>query len=115
MDWGPIETLGPLVLLFGSLFGAFIARAVKANRQNKAQLVRTIRVQVVAKPVSFGTNRAQVVKFRAEDGDILDISVTDDAVHLQIIEGMHGLLAEGDAGTLTFQGTRYKGFVRPAT
>ena len=26
----------------------------------------------------------------------------------------YGLLAEGDAGTLTFQGTRYKGFARSA-
>ena len=43
------------------------------------------------------------VTFEVESGDRMELKVRDKE---------YGLLAEGDAGKLTFQGTRYKGFDR---
>ena len=43
------------------------------------------------------------VTFQVESGDRMELQVTGDEF---------GMLAEGDKGTLTFQGTRYLGFSR---
>ena len=43
------------------------------------------------------------VTFEVESGDRLEYQVSGEE---------YGLLVEGDQGKLTFQGTRYKGFVR---
>lgn len=41
--------------------------------------------------------------FQVESGDRMELAVNDKE---------YGMLAEGDTGKLTFQGTRYKEFVR---
>ena len=41
--------------------------------------------------------------FEVESGDRMELKVPDNE---------YGMLAEGDIGKLTFQGTRYKGFER---
>lgn len=43
------------------------------------------------------------VTFQVESGDRMELQMTGEE---------YGLLAEGDTGKLTFQGTRYLGFVR---
>ena len=43
------------------------------------------------------------ITFEVNSGDRMEFSVTGE---------QYGMLAEGDYGTLTFQGTRYKCFLR---
>ncbi len=56
----------------------------------------TVNAQVVAK-------RMKVVTFELENGTRLELGVKDPE---------YGMLAEGDRGRLSYQGTRYLGFER---
>lgn len=56
----------------------------------------TVNAQVVAK-------RMKVVTFELENGKRLELGVKDPE---------YGMLAEGDRGRLSYQGTRYLGFER---
>ena len=103
MDQGPIIIISSLVLIFGPLFGAFAVSTVRAVRRNNAQPVRTVRVQIVNMNKVFGSDRSQTVSFRAEDGELLKISVTDDMAYCQMTKGMYGIL--------THRGWNYKDFV----
>ena len=49
------------------------------------------------------TSTSYYVTFQVESGDRMELAVTGEE---------YGLLAEGDEGSLSFQGTRYKGFAR---
>ena len=51
----------------------------------------------------MSTSTSYYVTFQVESGDRMELSVRGKE---------YGLLAEGDYGRLTFQGTRYLGFQR---
>ena len=90
---------------------------LRLNSRNNALPIRTVEAEVVAKrsDVSFvqygghhGDSNAfadtrYFVTFQTENGERTELAV----------EGReYGMLAEGDSGQLTFQGTRYMGFER---
>ena len=112
----------PFIIVIGFLFvfGIIIGRSVKGARQwkrNNDSPVLSVSSTVVAKraDVSYHhhhdmntmshttSSTTYYVTFQVESGDRMEFAVRDTE---------YGLLVEGDAGKLTFQGTRYLGFER---
>ena len=123
MGFSIVETLFPLVflLMFGfalyTLISSAAARA-QEKRKNDASPRLTVPASVVTKRAQVGTthhhnaatntggtycNTKYFATFQFESGDRLELSVSP---------GEYGMLVEGDRGQLSFQGTRYLGFVR---
>ena len=103
------------VLVFLLVAGIFIYVVVTgiaewSNNNNSPRL--TVSALIVAKreqvhhshmQTGVHTHRKYFVTFEVESGDRMELSVP---------VGEYGLLAEGDRGQLSFQGTRYLGFER---
>lgn len=123
MGFTIVETLFPFVflLMFGfaryTLISSAAARA-QEKRKNDASPRLTVPASVVTKRAQVGTthhhnaatntggtyyNTKYFATFQFESGDRLELSVSP---------GEYGMLVEGDCGQLSFQGTRYLGFVR---
>lgn len=117
-----METLFPVMFfaVFALIIGTFIVFLVKGLSQwskNNASPVLTVEAKVVTKRADVSnrldsdsdgmTHRhnstSYYVTFQVESGDRMELHVPDQEF---------GLLVEGDRGRLTFQGTRYHGFVR---
>lgn len=107
-------------LVFFLVIGIFIYTIVSAISQwskNNHSPVLTVEARIVAKRTSVthahhpaGNNTMHMsssttyyVTFQVESGDRMEL-------HMSGRE--YGMLAEGDFGKLTFQGTRYLGFER---
>ncbi len=123
MMFGAMEFLFPLV--FFLIIGIFIVTIVKGigtwhKNNNSPQL--TVNATVVTKRTSVSHNThpnagdpsgmhgmhstsftSYFVTFQVESGDRMEFSVAGT---------QYGMLAEGDCGKLTFQGTRYLSFQR---
>ncbi|QHQ61318.1 DUF2500 family protein [Anaerocolumna sedimenticola] len=96
-----------------------ISRRVKQNTRNNNSPVLTVEATVTSKRTDVTSHHHSNVSdnsmdhyssstwyyttFQVESGDRMELQVTGTE---------YGLLAEGDVGKLTFQGTRYLGFVR---
>lgn len=123
MGFSIMERIFPLVflLMFGfalyTLISSIAARA-QEKRKNDASPRLTVPASVVTKRAQVGTthhhnaatntggtyyNTKYFATFQFESGDRLELSVSP---------GEYGMLVEGDRGQLSFQGTRYLGFVR---
>ena len=105
-------------LVFGIVLAMFLVMAVRGIgqwRRNNASPVLTVEAAVVAK-------REHVTHHRHNNDQMMDSSSTSyhvtfevesgDRMEFSVPGGEYGLLAEGDRGRLTFQGTRYQGFER---
>ena len=125
MPWGfdIMFTIVPIFVFLGFIFvfGVIIANAIRAAKQrsyNRSQPVLTVEAKVVSKraDTSYNTHHhgtdhhtthssstTYYATFEVESGDRLEFQMTGSEF---------GLLAEGDFGRLTFQGTDYKGFER---
>lgn len=110
-------------IMFAVVFVLIISTAVRGireKRENDASPVLEVEAAVVAKRTDvsssshqdragdmptthFTTDTTYYVTFQVKSGDRMEF-------HLSGTE--YGQLAEGDSGMLTFQGTRYLGFVR---
>ncbi len=116
--WGLFPIL--FVFTFGLVITVIIVTLVRGAAQwkkNNASPVLTVEVKVVAKRADVSdhihsdsggmthrdSSTSYYVTFQVESGDRLELRVPDQEF---------GMLAEGDQGRLTFQGTRYQGFVR---
>lgn len=101
------------VLIFIIVIGGLVYSIVKGVgtwAQNNASEVVTLQARVVAKRTKVwggsgesSSSTSYYVTFEAEDGTRQELPVNGRT---------YGMLAEGDVGALTHQGTRYKGFVR---
>lgn len=117
-----METLFPVMFfaVFALIIGTFIVFLVKGLSQwskNNASPVLTVEAKVVTKRADVSnrldsdsdgmthrhSSTSYYVTFQVESGDRMELHVPDQEF---------GLLVEGDRGRLTFQGTRYHGFVR---
>lgn len=114
-------TIGPIFIfvVFIIIIGMFIFTAVKGVSQwnaNNNSPKLTVPALVVTKRTDVSRNRHHTndhthttsstwyyVTFQFESGDRKEFSLTGT---------QYGMLAEGDLGKLTFQGTRYLGFER---
>ena len=97
------------VLVFGIIIVTMVRGVGEWNKNNQSPKL-TIPVTVVAKRSdvhrgieTMHTFTSYYVTFQVESGDRMEFEVSD-------ME--YGMLAEGDSGELTFQGTRYLNFQR---
>ncbi|MGH4124504.1 MAG: DUF2500 domain-containing protein [Clostridium sp.] len=112
-----IQFMVPVIFLL--VFGIIIFSIMKGISQwskNNKQPVLSVKAKAVTKRTHTTSNSSindsqpvhrsttfYHVTFEVESGDRMEF---------QISGGEFGLLAEGDVGKLTFQGTRYKSFER---
>ncbi|WMJ89413.1 DUF2500 domain-containing protein [Anaerocolumna sp. MB42-C2] len=96
-----------------------ISQKVKQNTHNNNSPVLTVDAVITSKRTDvsshyhnnatdnsldhYNSSTWYYTTFQVESGDRIELEVTGSE---------YGLLAEGDIGKLTFQGTRYLGFVR---
>ena len=106
------------VVVFGIIISRFVQEA-RERRQNNGSPVLTVEASVVTKRADVSyyhramnndnmqnmnySTTTYYVTFQVPSGDRMELHVQDNE---------YGLLVEGDAGSLTFQGTRYLGFQR---
>jgi len=124
---GAMFSIVPVIVVLGFIFviGMIIVQGLKGGAQwarNNNSLVLTVVAKVVAKRTDIRNNShighanhvapamhhhhsttRYFATFEFESGDRLELGLSDKEF---------GLLAEGDVGKLTFQGTRYQGFTR---
>lgn len=104
------------ITVFVIIIGTFIVMAVRGVgtwSKNNASPRLTVSAQVVTKRTQVShhhhqesmshTSTSYYATFQVESGDRMEFSVSG---------AEYGMLAEGDQGSLTFQGTRYLGFER---
>ena len=120
--FGAMFTIIPVIVIlsFILVFGLIIFRAVKGGMEwnkNNHSPVLTVSAKVAAKRMAVSrrhhhhgnnmhhtsSSTTYFATFEVESGDRMELKVPDKE---------YGLLAEGDTGKLTFQGTRYKSFER---
>lgn len=111
---GGFEILFTLMFLLiaGGIVSVFVLGLRQWNRNNHAPRL-TVEAQVAAKRTEVTHRRSHdgfhhsttwyYATFQVDSGDRMEFSLGG---------GEYGLLAEGDRGKLTFQGTRYLGFER---
>ncbi len=114
-----------VIIMFIAVFALFavtIAKGVKQKSFNRSQPRLTVRARVVSKRTdvrghgsshhhtgdvvhSTGgmTHTTYYATFEVESGDRMELIIPQNEI---------GYLVEGDAGSLTFQGTDYLGFAR---
>jgi hypothetical protein len=117
--------MGSMMTIFLVIFGVILAVIIGSRlyiwnknnhspRENGKAKVVTKRMKVsgmgghrmrtsVMMDTTSSTSTRYFVTFELENGKRLEFSVND---------GEYGMLAEGDTGELTWQGTRYLGFER---
>ena len=122
------DTIGTLVtivfVMVGLCFIVMLIRGAAGWHKNNRSPRLTVDARVVAKRIDVNhyrtanagdatgahgyhtsSNTWYYVTFQVESGDRMELSVDGTE---------YGMLAEGDAGRLSFQGTRYLGFERMA-
>ncbi len=121
---GLMFTIVPIIIGIGFVvvFGLIIYRAVQGARQwkrNNDSPVLTVDARVVTKrsDVTYHhhantANNTMNSSYSSTDYYATFEVESGDRIEFHIDGGEYGLLAEGDAGRLTFQGTRYLGFTR---
>ena len=110
MAFGGFEILFSLVFLL--VLGMFVVTVIRGigqwNRNNQSPRL-TVRAQVVTKrsnhhhSANHTSSTSYYVTFQVASGDRMEFSISGRE---------YGMLAEGDTGELSFQGTRYLGFTR---
>ena len=124
--WGNAGGSSPLMTILIAVFAVLLAGAIGRGLwvwiRNNRSPVQTVNARVAAKRMKVtghgmtaGRNTAAMnglhsstytdyfATFETEDGRRLELGVKDSE---------YGMLAEGDRGSLTYQGTRYLGFER---
>ena len=106
-------------IMFLLVFGLIIFSIIKGIGQwsnNNRQPVLSVKAKVVTKRAdtsnSTSMNDNQPIHSSSTFYHVTFEVECGDRMELQISGSEYGLLAEGDAGKLTFQGTRYKNFER---
>jgi len=110
----PVLFCAIFIIIIG-FFIYTISTGVHEWNKNNSSPVLKVEAKIVSKRQSYSefsgteehsthsTSTWYYITFEVESGDRMEFSVSGKE---------YGLLAEGDYGKLTFQGTRYLGFVR---
>lgn len=106
----------PFVLIFVLVIGSIVFAIVKGTARyakNNASEILTVPARLIGKRTeAWGgsgdsrTRTSYYLTFEAQNGDRKELEVSGE---------QYGLNMEGDEGTLTFQGTRFKKFERAAS
>jgi len=110
----PIMFLIMFFLVFGIIIFVILKGILQWNKNNNSPRLST--------EATIVTKREDVSHHHSSNNDMMDSTSTTYYVTFQVPSGdrmeLHvsgsefGMLAEGDVGTLTFQGTRYISFIR---
>ena len=114
----PVIVVVGVILVFGMIILRMIKGGVEWSNNNSSPIL-TVDAIIVAKRMAVSrhnhinhdnhamnhhsSSTTYFATFEVESGDRMELKVKGQE---------YGLLAEGDVGKLTFQGTRYKGFER---
>ena len=122
--FGGAFTLFPLLfsVMFAAVFVLIIVQVVRGAREwkkNNDSPVLTVDAAVVAKRtnVSHSSHHTGTDSMATTTSSSTTYYVTfqvpsGDRMELHVLGTEYGMIAEGDTGKLTFQGTRYLGFER---
>lgn len=115
-----MDTIFPLI--FGGVFllviGTMIAMLVRSASEwssNNRSPVLSVEAKVVSKRTNISRHVNQAENAMAHTSTVYYATFqveSGDRMELRMSGREFGLLAEGDRGKLTFQGTRYRGFER---
>lgn len=117
-------TVVPLIIAIGFIviLGIIIYRVVQGAqrwKRNNDSPVLTVNARVVTKRADVShyhhantTNNAMDMGYSSTYYYVTFEVASGDRMEFHVKNTEYGLLAEGDAGKLTFQGTRYLGFTR---
>ena len=118
--FGIMDTIFPLI--FGGVFllviGTMIAMLVRSASEwssNNRSPVLSVEAKVVSKRTNISRHVNQAENAMAHTSTVYYATFqveSGDRMELRMSGREFGLLAEGDRGKLTFQGTRYRGFER---
>ena len=118
MGFGTMGLFGTVFPIFFFLFFFVVmavilvslGRSVAQWKRNNASPVLTVDARVVSRRANYHRgpgnhmgHTSYYATFQVESGDRMELYLSGEE---------YGLLAEGDQGKLTFQGTRYLGFQR---
>jgi len=108
-SFGPIFMVIFVIIFFGIILVAIISGIGEWNKNNNSPKL-TVPAEVITKrsKTSGGSGDSSAstryyITFQVESGDRIEFPITGSE---------YGMLAEGDLGMLTFQGTRYLEFKR---
>lgn len=99
------------IFIFGTIVFSAIRGALEWNKNNNSPVL-TVEAKVVTKRTNVSNHAHQnhissrttyYVTFEVESGDRIELMLPAEE---------YGMLVEGDMGKLTFQGKRYKGYLR---
>ena len=112
-----VQFMVPVIFIL--VFGIIIFSIIKGIGQwsnNNKQPVLSVKAKVVTKRAhttsTGGMNDNQTMNSSSTFYHVTFEVESGDRMELKISGSEFGLLAEGDVGKLTFQGTRYKNFER---
>ena len=119
--FGIMDTIFPL--MFGAVFllivGVMILALVRSASEwssNNSSPVLSVDARVVSKRTNITRHMSQADSSHMTRNSTVDYATfqveSGDRMELRMSGREYGLLAEGDRGKLTFQGTRYRGFER---
>lgn len=109
-DVFPIIFFAMFILVFGVIISTLF-RGLKQSRKNDRSPRLTVEATVVSKRMDY--RRGAGDTYRGWTRYYATFQVTSgDRMELQMDGYEYGMLVEGDRGQLSFQGTRYLGFVR---
>lgn len=108
----PILFILTFALVFGIIISAFVRNARRETKNNASPRL-TVNAEIVTKRMSVTNHYSRntdgvsstdyYVTFQVESGDRMELEVDGPT---------YGMMAEGDRGSLTFQGTRFLAFQR---
>ena len=110
----PVMVTIGFIAVIGIIIFSAVKGGIRWNKNNNSPLL-TVPAKAVTKRMNIShhyngsempmssSSTIYYVTFEVESGDRIEFSVSGKE---------YGILVEGDAGLLTFQGTRYKGFAR---
>ena len=114
----PVIVVLGFILVFGLIIFTLIKGGVQWNKNNNSPVL-TVYATIVAKRMSLSSHMHHHGNDMAMHGSSTSTTYyatfeveSRDRMELMVPCSEYGLLAEGDSGRLTFQGTRYKGFER---
>lgn len=103
----PLFIIGTMILTFGVVLFVCIKVISEANRNKKMPVIPVKAVVVSKRTKTSGHSNTTFTKyyvtFELESRDRMELAVSG---------AEYGMLAEGDAGILTFKGTKYLTFER---
>ena len=114
--WGLSPLMTALIVIFCVLLAIAVGRGLFVWIRNNRSPVQTVNARVTSKRMKVSGHGISAAR-NASAANRVGSSVYTNyfitfEMELGVKESEFGMLAEGDSGRLTFQGTRYHGFER---